>query len=295
MRAEDKIRQYMQEVGTATRPQIAEATGLSVVAVGKAVQQLCLNGEMRAAGRRPSGGGRPVELYRYNARHAACLLISVQREGVLWVSTLAALDMQGNVQTLEELRHTQIQPQSFDEHIDALQKKKKLLGIYLHLPPELPQQELQTHLRGEYGCPVGIITGAEAVAEKQEETLTLLLQQGKTPSAVICRHGSLQSAGALHLLPCPTPWETLPYSDHTLVEEMVSRLLQQMLCLLQPARVYLFADFWTERLVSRIRYNTSAKLQGMEQLPRLHFRALKADTLAVRMAKAAAARAVLGK
>lgn len=295
MRAEDKIRQYMQEVGTATRPQMAEATGLSVVAVGKVVQQLCMKGEMRAAGRRPSGGGRPVEQYRYNARHAICLLCRVRKEGALWISRLEVLDMQGHVLAQEELRHTQIQPQSFDGHIDALQKKKKLLGIYLNLPPELPQQELPEHLRAEYGCAVGIITGAEAVAEKQENTLTLLLQQGEAPSAVICRHGNLQSAGALHLLPCPTPWDTLPYTDHTLVEEMVSRLLQQMLCLLQPARVYLFADFWTERLVSRIRYNTSAKLQGMEQLPRLHFRALKADTLTARMAKAAAARAVLGK
>ena len=88
--------------------------------------------------------------------------------------------------------------------------------------------------------------------------------------------------------------ETCPSTDQqkllgaALVEEMLARLLQLLICTLSPARIDLHADFWNDRLITRLNFNLSTKLRGIT-LPQLHFASTTAEKLAESLYRAAAA------
>ena len=86
--------------------------------------------------------------------------------------------------------------------------------------------------------------------------------------------------GFLKKRPLPAEWESLDYADHTLVEEMLARLLQLLICTISPAHIDLHADFWNDRLISRLNFNLSTKLRCIDSPPRLHFKTITAEKLA---------------
>ena len=100
------------------------------------------------------------------------------------------------------------------------------------------------------------------------------------------RNGSVTPCPILHLLPLPAEWNSLDYADHTLVEEMLARLLQLLICTLTPAHIDLHADFWNDRLITRVNFNLSTKLRGV-RLPQLHFGTITPEKLSSRIRRAA--------
>lgn len=263
----------MQERMEATRPQLAEAAGLSLVTVNKVVSELCLQGVLRLKGTVPSGGGRPVQLYAYNALHAVCGLFRAETEQGYLRGVLETADMSGRVLRQQEARFALLQEASLDDWLDAATRRKRLHRIVLDLPPTLPETGLAAHLRARYACSVRRANAAAGLLSEREDTMALYLPRHRPPQGCFRRRGVLINGDCLHLLPLPTAWETLDYDDHTLTEEMVSRLLHLLTATHTPARFELYSDFWTERLQTRIRYNLSAKLRGFDRIPRLHFRA----------------------
>lgn len=262
----------MQERMEATRPQLAEAAGLSLVTVNKAVASLCLQGVLRLKSTVPSGGGRPVQLYAYNAAHAVCALFRAEAEQGFLHGVLEVADMSGRVLRQQEARFSLLQEASLDDWLDAATRRRRLHRVVLDLPPALPETGLAAHLRARYACSVRRANAAAGLLSAREDTLALYLPPHQPPQGCYRKRGVLTPCDTLHLLPLPTAWETLDYDDHTLTEEMVSRLLHLLTATHTPARFELFADFWTERLQTRIRYNLSAKLRGFDRVPRLHFR-----------------------
>lgn len=262
----------MQERIEATRPQLADAAGLSLVTVNKLVAELCLQGVLRLKGTVPSGGGRPVQLYAFNAAHAVCALFRAEAEQGYLRGVLEVADMSGRVLRQETARFALLQEASLDDWLDAATRRKRLHRLLLDLPPTLPETGLAAHLRARYACSVRRANAAAGLLSARDDTFSIYLPPHLPPQGCFRRRGVLTPCDTLHLLPLPTTWETLDYDDHTLTEEMVSRLLHLLTATHTPTRFELFADFWTERLTTRIRYNLSAKLRGFERVPRLHFR-----------------------
>lgn len=282
----------MQQRREATRPQLAAASGLSLVTVNKAVAELCLQGVLRLKGTIPSGGGRPVQLYAYNVAHAAGAVFTVRAEQGVLLGTLELADMGGRLLRRDEARFSFLQATSPDDWLDTATRRRRLIGIGLYLPPTLPETGLCAHLQERYGCPVYPVNAAVGLAENRADTLTLYLPRHAAAEAAVQRKGRMEPCPALHLLPLPAPWEGLDYNDNTLVEEMVSRLLHLLTATHAPARLVLYADFWTERLCSRIRYNLSTKLRGYEPAPQLYFRHAQRDYAAAALRGYPAARLV---
>lgn len=261
----------MQERMEATRPQLAAASGLSLVTVNKLVGELCLQGALRLKGTVPSGGGRPVQLYAFHAAHAVCALFRAEAEQGYLRGVLEVTDLAGRVVQQQEARFALLQEASLDDWLDAATRRKRLHRVLLDLPPNLPETGLSAHLRARYRCSVRRANAAAGLLSAREDTLALYLPPHRPPQGCFRKRGVLTSCDTLHLLPLPTDWEQLDYDDHTLTEEMVSRLLHLLTATHTPARFELYADFWTERLQTRIRYNLSAKLRGFDRVPRLHF------------------------
>lgn len=271
--ATQQIRQQIRSRGRATGAELAAATGLSLVTVYKELALLEARGEVRQASKPAAPrGGRPARLYECEAGWARRVLLSGRRQASgLLHTTLEVMDLQGRGLRHETSAWARLELASMEAWLSAELGRHRIAGIALALGESRAEPAaLLARLRARYNCPVRALCPAEALAEKEEDTLTLYLCRGEPPRCSLYRHGHAGGAGQLSLLPLPTTWESLDYSDHTLVEEMVARLLQMLSCVLAPARITAHADFWSTRLTERIRYNTQMKLKG--QAPELHFR-----------------------
>lgn len=284
----DRLTQYMQEAGEAGRREMSAAIGVSHVMIGRMVQRLTEEGVLKETGYAPSGGGRPEKRYRYNGAHACVLLFRMNEEENR--GTLELLDMQGRLLEQQSARFTHLHAEILDGWLDTLTRRwqRKVRHMALCVPQAQVIHELMTHLKQERGLNVIPLNTAEALADKHPHTLTLLCRQGMPPQAAYRSAAELLPCNHLHMLPLPDRWETMDYSDHTLTEEMICRLLQSLTCVLAPESVVLYCDYLTERLIPRIRYNLSAKLKGMEHMPRLHFRNISAEQLTQALRSAAA-------
>ena len=259
----------LQERGEATRPQLAQATGISSVTIGRIMEELQKRGEAIAMGEIPSGGGRPVQLYRFNSKFSYNAVIRLTREGTQLHGELEELDLNGIPVTKKEGRFSYIDRESFDGWLDALNRKHRLNSITLSNCADIPKKELIEHLQHRYQCRVYTPSDAALLATRREGITTLYLPQGGEPSCVYYRHNKLHECGNLSQLPLPTEWQSLDYTDRTLQEEMVARLLLIINCIIAPNRIYIIAPNWNTRLTERIRYNLSTKVKG--NLPTLRF------------------------
>ncbi len=270
------LRREMRARGEATRPQLARACGLSLVTVNRLMQKLCVAGEMEAVGDVSSGGGRPVQLYRLRRAASWVALLHLRAEGGVLLAELELLDPLGARLRQAGARFAHIEEGTLGSWLEGVlhqvRTRRRLLGITIEAgnTPPLPPT-LYGHLAARFACPCRRVSVADALAERREDTLTLCFAEQAAPLATLYRHGVLQACGELAHLPLPADWAALDYEDHTLVEEMVARLLQILCCTLAPTRVVLYGTFWSERLLRRIRYNLSTKLRNTP-LPPLSFR-----------------------
>ena len=177
----------------------------------------------------------------------------------------------------------QIHAESLDEWLDAAARHHKLQRICL--PPGL-DSSIRRHLQQRHSSSVHESSAAESLISGQDDTLTLLLLRGQAPQGALFRHGHVTPCPRLQHLPLPAAWESLDYADHTLVEEMLARLLQLLTCTLAPAHIELHADFWNDRLISRLNFNLSTKLRSIDSPPRLHFKTITAEKLAPKLRSA---------
>ncbi len=281
MSTKKRLHRYMQEVGEAGRREMSAAVGVSHVMAGRLVKELVEEGILKECGTAPSGGGRPEVRYRYNGAHGTVILFRLEEEDTTQRGILEQLDLKGRILEEKSARFTHLQSEILDDWLDELTHRwrRRPQHIALHLPESSAAKELAEHLRRRCAVPVRRLNAAEALADKRSRTLTLLCRQGMIPQAAYRSETELMPCNHLHMLPLPDRWETMNYSDHTLTEEMICRLIQSLTCVLAPDRVVLYCDYLTERLIPRIRYNLSAKLKGMENMPRLHFRSISTEQI----------------
>ena len=280
MNSKVRITRYMQQHRQATRPQIAAALGLSLVSTNATVATLEKEGVLFSGELIPSGGGRPVREYHFNPGHATVALITATPEAHCTLLRCELLNLHGRLIEQHEARFVQIHAESLDEWLDAAARHHKLQRICL--PPGLGSN-LQSHLQQRHACSVQEYSAAESLVSGQDDTLTLLLLRGEAPQGALRRHGHVTPCPLLQHLPLPAEWETLDYADHTLVEEMLARLLQLLTCTLAPTHIELHADFWNDRLISRLNFNLSTKIRSIDSPPHLHFKTITAEKLVPRL------------
>lgn len=98
----DNVRRAMRTAGSATKPQLAEATGLSVVTIASLLIELIQIGEIYEGKTAHSTGGRPPVTYHYNYDVCMALLLVLHeyKEEVL----VSVINLNGD--SLKEQTHT---------------------------------------------------------------------------------------------------------------------------------------------------------------------------------------------
>lgn len=91
----ERLREVLKEAGTATKFQLARASGLSVATCGNLLADLLAAGEIREQSSRVSSGGRPARVYTYNFRHSMLALLHLGKESDIRVLTCVIADAAG--------------------------------------------------------------------------------------------------------------------------------------------------------------------------------------------------------
>lgn len=98
----NNVRQVMKQVETATKPQLASLTKLSVVTVNSLVKELCELGELYEDETIPSNGGRPALTYRYNYDFSLVLVIYMNDKQGQDVITATVINLENTILLKEE-------------------------------------------------------------------------------------------------------------------------------------------------------------------------------------------------
>ncbi|MBB6020279.1 hypothetical protein HNR77_001340 [Paenibacillus sp. JGP012] len=96
------VREVMQQIETATKPQLASLTNLSVVTINALIQELCEDGELLQDKIVPSNGGRPAQAYRYNYNYRLALVLSLKEMKGQELITAVVINLENEVLLKEE-------------------------------------------------------------------------------------------------------------------------------------------------------------------------------------------------
>ncbi len=120
----ERVREALKKAGSATKLQLAQATGLSVATCGNILAGLLATGEVTEESLLESSGGRPARTYAYDFRYSMLALLHLGKESGIRVLTCTVADAAGR--TVE--RKSKILPQiTLDVIANAL---KRILQKY---------------------------------------------------------------------------------------------------------------------------------------------------------------------
>lgn len=128
----NNVRQVMKRVETATKPQLASLTKLSVVTVNSLIKELYMLGELFEDETVPSNGGRPALTYKYNYNFSLGLILYLKENDGQELISAAIINLKNDL-----LANEQFVMPTFDrqrlfaiiEHFITLYPSIKVIGI----------------------------------------------------------------------------------------------------------------------------------------------------------------------
>lgn len=101
----DKIKSALKSLGTGTKAQVSDATGISVATCGKILNELSARGEVLATSVEQADYGRPAKCYAYNALFSlvSCVYIHTDNNRIWFSSVVADLVASIIDETIEEI------------------------------------------------------------------------------------------------------------------------------------------------------------------------------------------------
>lgn len=263
------VRRTLKVMETATKPQLAAETGLSVVTVAALVRELAERGELNEEDNGTSTGGRPATVYRFDYGHRLALSLHIhEREGIDTVFA-SVVDLRGDVRNHEERLFDTLDRDSFLRWIESLmQAYPQIRTIGLGIPGQAVEGriEVSSHdkLRGTYpakwieehfGVPALLENDVNAalhgylleeIGDEEVEdgvVIGLYFPTKYPPGMAISWNGILIGgkrgmAGEVKYLPLDLDWSRPPTGE--VWNEIVCRIVHTVSVVLAPERVVLY-------------------------------------------------------
>ncbi|AWP27463.1 ROK family protein [Paenibacillus sp. Cedars] len=264
----NNVRQAMKLVETATKPQLASLTNLSVVTVNSLVKELQELGELFEDDTVPSNGGRPALTYKYNYDHSLALVIYIkENDGQELISA-----------TVVNLRNESLDKK--DVILSVFQRKRmyqmieQLVGLYpsikvigIGIPGQAVNGEIMVsshrelmgvrlieELETQFKLPVMVENDVNAAIfgyamnqdlEEDQCMLGIYLPQSYPPGMGIYLNGKIfrgknGMSGEVKYLPLGLDWAG--EMDPKLFIDGICRLIQTVNIVLAPDRVVIYQD-----------------------------------------------------
>lgn len=279
----------LKAMGCATKQQLAQATGLSVMAAGTAVEHLLEKGRVLAQGRAAATGGRPAAEYAYNADYAHALILCAFEENGRDSLHLRTVDLMGSCVHRTARLLEQARLESFVPDIEAaLARDGKIAAMGFGLPgtQRLGRLEtsdykglLGTQFAGYYAVrfsmPVVLENDVNAAAlgyctlrGKTDATLCYLYfprRYGPGAGFVLqgrpfCGAGGF--AGEIGRLPLGTDWKRLSWGAFSPVCRAVAMCAGAAAAFLDPEEIVLCGEMLNGTHLAQVRRQCAAMLAG---------------------------------
>lgn len=273
------IRKALRNLQTSTKPQLARESGLSVVTVNALLQELEDAGEVYEDGMAPSGGGRPSVQYSYNHtfRYAA-VVYGFQQQDQNCVR-VAVVDLAGDSVWVQKKFLREITVESFCPALDqAFRRYPKISLLAFGLPGEevdgeiilndyrnLIGKKFMAYYRERYRVPVIFENDINAMAyghyhrmgKRDQNVVGIYFPRLYPPGAGLILDGNIyygnhHFAGEMMCLPLSYRWEELDYDNQDQLFLQMRQVLSIFCSTVAPARIVLFGDFFSEKLLERL-------------------------------------------
>ncbi|AIQ41944.1 ROK family transcriptional regulator [Paenibacillus sp. FSL R7-0297] len=268
------VRQVLKERGQATKRQIAEYSGLSIVTVGTVLQILMERNEVTLGGQVSSSGGRPSQQYIYNEEFALALIVFTHEEQNVIYIHRTIVTLAGRCLFEDKTAVLRVDLAAFETVIDSsLQMCPAIQAIGLGLPgaevdgkmivsdyDALLGVPVAEHFRQRYGKPVVIENDVNAAVigycrrmkEEEGSVIYLYFPDRFEPGAGIFINGKLYKgkrgfAGEVANIPLGIPWgDPRLISSFAELTDAIARLAVAVSSVLNPDAVILYGSFLNE-------------------------------------------------
>lgn len=296
------VRRALKQMGEGTKLQLAEATGLSTVTVGTVLQRLVEEGSALDVGLVASMGGRPAQLFRYNAEFAHALVLFTHAQDGEDLLRVRVVNLQGAAVYAADAPLAEVELASFEAHIEAaLRAYPTIRAIGFGLPgvewggkllaadyPALAGTAFRAHYHERFGLPVVVHNDVNAACVgycrrhavgDEAAAVYLYFPQKYPPGGGIYLEGKLYRgagsyAGEVAGMPLGIDWrDATLYESPARICAAIATLIAAVSFLLNPERVILSGPFLGEEALRTIKHLCAAG-QPAGSMPQL---ALAAD------------------
>lgn len=262
------VRQVMKRVNTATKPQLASLTKLSVVTVNSLVKELYELGELFEDLTVPSNGGRPAQTYRYNYNFSLGLVMYVKdKDGQVLISA-TVVNLENEILSKDEHIIPVFERELFSDIIGqaiVLHPSIKVIGI--GIPGQAVNGEIKVSSHNEligsrmiqeieqqFGLPILVENDVNAAisgycikqeGEEQQYLLGLYFPNKYPPGMGIYLNGMLLKgnqgmSGEIKFLPDMPDWSL--EMDKATFNDTVCRIIQTVNAVLAPDKIVIYQD-----------------------------------------------------
>ncbi len=282
-----KIREELKAMRESTIFTLSQKTGLSMVTVKAALNEMTESGEVFPWHTVPSGGGRPSMLYQYQPhfRHALLIYGFQKNEGNL-IRALV-VNLYGECAWRQETVVQDVQPESFCPLIEAALQRFPNLAVIGFGLPGVEENGIITvndyeHLVGvafteyyqqKYSLPVIYLNDVNAAVKSRGAAspdtgclVGIYFPRLYPPGAGMVIRGEVHTgahgfAGEIGGLFPDIDWVRMDYGEQQAVRGAIARMLAIYCRIAAPDRFVLYGDFFRDEDAARIR-SVTEKLLG---------------------------------
>ncbi|MFC5649979.1 ROK family protein [Paenibacillus solisilvae] len=273
----NNVRRVMKQIGTATKPQLAAMTGLSVVTINSLVKELLDFGELLEDITIPSTGGRPALTYRFNYDFSLALVIHVNEKQGSDVVFASVVNLQEEILMREEHVIQVFDISRFYGMIDEiLSRFPSIKAIGIGIPgqsvngkiavtshDELKDIRLIEEVQTKFGLPVFLENDVNAAISGysyreqlhvNQIVLGVYFPEKYPPGMGICLDGKIVKgkngmAGEIKFLPMDIDWKNRFDSEEFL--EIVCKVIQTLNAVLAPDQIVIYRENLEESALLR--------------------------------------------
>ena len=283
------VRKVMKLKRLATKQQVSEATGLSIVTVSTIIQQLVESNEVFEVDQAPSSGGRPASQFSFNENFSQVLVLFTHEQAGKDILHICVANLYGECVKTQNIPLDQISLKTFEPWIDEyLREFPSIRAIGFGLPgfevngkiivldyPALVGEQLSQYYSSRYQLPVifendvnAAVVGYCTKNESESESTVIYVYFPKKypPGAGIFIDGKVYKgvsnyAGEFSSIPFGINWcESSLYQSQDQFCPAISKVIIAMSSLLNPRKIVLFGDFLTSESLEKINQNCSSIL-----------------------------------
>lgn len=300
---------------SATIRDLAQMTGLSFATVGNILTHFVESGEVLPGGQVSDTGGRPSQVYAFNAEYAHVLALSARVRSGKHLIHACVGNLYGEVVWQVEQCFDAIRLASFECMVDAcLRAYPTIRMLSFSLPgverggvilmndyKELEGIPFASHFQENYQLPVLIENDVNAAVfgygknmDSASVVVGIYFAKSFGPGAGILIDGKILKgsggyAGEVILLPLGIDWLSIGYENPQEAGPAISRLISVFCAIVNPDHVVLYGDFFTGALKEAIQQAVPAQA-ARELFPPITYRSdLDADMIAGLIAQAVSA------